>query len=151
MDRTGVSWQSWEQKNFAVNLLMLDLSEPSQIHCSFLTLMGNELTGKLILLNGSEFEGMPSFPCLLCSLCCANSLTKRNLQGIRVRGRLRNWNCNPAVIGGKAALDYIRARICPRGLCLSRLLLTSETLIDSLNGKILWALGSFFLRPSSDK
>lgn len=36
MDRTGVSWMSWVQEKFALNLLMLCLSEAIRIHCLLL-------------------------------------------------------------------------------------------------------------------
>lgn len=35
MDGTGVSWMNWVQEKFALNLLMLYLSEAIRIHCLF--------------------------------------------------------------------------------------------------------------------
>lgn len=85
-------------------------------------------------------------------LSCARSPAKRNLQGLRVRGEvsLRRWNHRPTELSGKAP-DCTGATIPPRGLCLSRSLLTSETLLEVFNGEILWVLGSFYHRPLSDE
>lgn len=58
------------------------------------------------------------------------------------------WSQSPSEISGKALLDFTGVRICPRDFCLSGLPLASQTLTDNSNGKILWALSSFSLRPS---
>jgi len=62
--------------------------------------------------------------------------SQQKFTGNEGKRQMHEVKCSPTEIGGKAPLDYIRARIHPRGLCLSRLPLTSQKLIDNLNGKI---------------
>lgn len=94
--------------------------------------------------------------CLNFHICFAISVlwsfsSQKEFTGSRVRGGLRRWIYSPDEISGKAPCDSIRARTPPKGLCLSRLFLTSQKLLEISNEENWWALGFFCSQPSSDQ
>lgn len=89
--------------------------------------------------------------CLNFHICFATSVlwsfsSQEKFTGNRVRGGLGRWIYSPDEISGKAPCDSIRARTPPKGLCLSRFLLTSHTLLEVSNKENFGALGFFCSR-----